>query len=256
MLNEQPAWVLTAWRWVPKDAEVTLFSVIALDRDGSQRDGELRIDCEQRENASGAATLWVIGHDGPVPRSDWRWGPDWAGSRMAEAFRKGDESGSSPVATREVAIPSKAPPNEPTRHAVIRVPVTFGDFRPKRAGSCLPGLFSRWPTDVLATMAVTFNAQPYAREAGRWLIVQNSGNGLFELTGIDSADMPDSAGGVPWVVRSGLTQRQATLIAAELNRPTMDVARSPRGWHVVVLIPDLAKVTPAAAGNPLESRSP
>lgn len=145
---------------------------------------------------------------------------------------------------------------EPTQYAVIRVPVTNGDFRPKRAGSGLPGLFSRWPTAVLSTMAVTFNAQPYAREAGRWLIVQNSGNGLFELTGIDPADLPDSAGGVPWVVRAGLTMGQATLVAAELNRPTMEVARVPRLWHLVVLVPDVANAVAIAAGEPVESPSP
>ena len=146
--------------------------------------------------------------------------------------------------------------NEPTRYAVIRVPVTLGDFRPKRAGTCLPGHFSRWPTDVLVTMAVAFNAQPYARQAGRWLIVQNSGNGLFELTGVDPTEMPDSAGGVPWVVQTGLTQGQAMLLAAELNSPTMEVARVPRLWHVVVLVPDLAKAAAIAAGEPVESRSP
>lgn len=47
---------------------------------------------------------------------------------------------------------------EPTRYAVIRVPMRMGDFRPKRTGCYLLGLFSRWPTDVLTMMAVTFNS--------------------------------------------------------------------------------------------------
>ncbi len=44
---------------------------------------------------------------------------------------------------------------------------------------------------------------------------------------------------MPWSVRSGLTLAEATTLAGALNRPILDVARTPRVWHLVVYVPDL-----------------
>lgn len=137
-----------------------------------------------------------------------------------------------PVGTEDIR-------HEPHWYAVIRVPVNDPEFRPKKAGTALPGMLARWELEALVDTARLFNSRQSTRDRGRWLLVQQSGNGVWEQANIEAADMPVSSGGVPWSVRSGMTMTEATQLVATLNRPILDVARTPRVWHLVVLVPDL-----------------
>lgn len=57
------------------------------------------------------------------------------------------------------------------------------------------------------------------------------------------------------MVQAGLTQGQPKLLAAKLNRPIMEVAQSPRVWHVAVLVPDLSKTLESSTVQPVDFRS-
>jgi hypothetical protein len=173
----------------------------------------------------------------------------WKGHNMAELLLDAAASAPSHASTVDTAANVEFRP-EPRCYAVIRVPVNDPEFRPKKAGTAMPGSLVRWPTEALVDTARMYNSRPSTREGGRWLVVQQFGNGVYEHGGIDAADLPKSPGDVPWSVRSGLTMAEATTLVGTLNRPILEIARSPRVWHLVVLVPDLmAGATSTGAGT-------
>ncbi len=165
---------------------------------------------------------------------------------MPELLLDAAASASSHAATVDSVTSGEGRP-EPHWFAVVRIPVTDPEFRPKRAGTAMPGMLARWELEALVDTARMFNSRQSTRDRGRWLLVQQSGNGVVEQTNIEAADLPKSAGGVPWSVRSGLTMAEATQLVATLNRPILDVARTPRVWHLVVYVPDLMTNTEGGA---------
>jgi hypothetical protein len=79
-------------------------------------------------------------------------------------------------------------------HAATFDPAANVEFRPKKAGSAMPGMLGRWELESLVDTTRMFNSRQSTRDKGRWLLIQQSGNGVWEQHGIDAADLPESAG--------------------------------------------------------------
>lgn len=116
--------------------------------------------------------------------------------------------------------------------ALITIPAPDG-WKPRNERSTPPNVIGGIDIDLLANLAVLFNASERAKARHRWAVVTDNG-GFFILNEFPDEARPEEPSGLPDGCVRGLSRREAQDLAGSENEQAFRLSKCPRYWTIVI----------------------